>query len=98
MVITMLPRDQSEFIIVICNKQVFISFYSFLLSDEDVKNFVTNHDKKDQDQANLYVLMCYQGNGGTVGIAWVGTVCGSDVTYRISMNAWFGSDQMSGEV
>lgn len=69
-----------------------------MLSDEDVKNFVTNHDKKDQDQANLYVLMCYQGNGGTVGIAWVGTVCGSDVTYRISMNAWFGSDQMSGEV
>ena len=45
--------------------------------------------------------MTYKGGaGGTVGIAWVGTVCFSDFSkgYRVGINEWFGSNLRSAEV
>ena len=50
---------------------------------------------------NLFVFMTYKGGaGGTVGIAWVGTVCFSDFSkgYRVGINEWFGSNLRSAEV
>ena len=59
-------------------------------------SFVENHPTK----ADLYALITYQSQGGTVGIAWSPPVCDPEESrkYRMSMNAWFNSDQVTGKV
>ena len=66
-----------------------------MFSDDKLKAFVN-----EAEWANLYVCINYQGQGGVVGIAWLGTVCLSDSqrTYRMSMNAYYVSDLITGEV
>ena len=50
--------------------------------------------------AGLYVYITYQAAGGVVGKAHLGTICNSDGSRagRKSVNAWFGSDQITGSV
>ena len=50
--------------------------------------------------ADLYVYVTYQSAGGTVGKAWLGSVCNSDSKRdrRVSVNAHFGGDQTTGTV
>ena len=48
---------------------------------------------------NANVIFTYENNlGGTVGIAWVGTVCFTNTSYRASVNEWFLSDATTGWV
>lgn len=47
---------------------------------------------------NANVFLSFDNNtAGTVGIAWVGTVC-ADKIYRTSINQWFVSDSTTAEV
>ena len=50
--------------------------------------------------ADLYVYVTYQSAGGTVGKAWLRSVCNSDSSRdrRVSVNAHFGGDQTTGTV
>ena len=59
-------------------------------------SFVENHSIK----ADLYALITFQSEGGTVGIAWSPSICDPEENrkYRTSMNAWFDSDQVTGKV
>jgi hypothetical protein len=48
---------------------------------------------------NSNTFFTYQNNeGGTVGLAWVGTVCSGNLSVRASMNEWFSSDMTTGWV
>lgn len=60
-----------------------------------------NHMASETVDANLWAWFSYQNNaGGTVGIAWVGTVCLSNNNkgYRVSINEYIGGDLNSAEV
>ena len=50
--------------------------------------------------ADLYVYVTHQSAGGVVGKAWLGSVCNSDASKnrRVSVNAHFGGDQITGSV
>ena len=50
---------------------------------------------------NLFAFITYQGNAaGTVGIAWLGTVClsNSQIGYRASITEWYQSDLRTAQV
>ncbi len=48
---------------------------------------------------NANVFMTYQNNqAGVVGLAWVGTVCYPNTSYRASINEWFQSDAQTAQV
>ena len=48
---------------------------------------------------NLFVFLTYKQNqAGTVGIAWLGTVCISEKGYKVSINEWYISDLNTAEV
>ena len=44
--------------------------------------------RKSKDEANLYVFITGKGTGGILGIAYVGTVCNSARTNRVSINRY----------
>ena len=44
--------------------------------------------RKSKDEVDLYVFITGKGTGGTLGIAFVGTVCNSARTHRVSINRY----------
>ena len=44
--------------------------------------------RKSSDEADLYVFVTARGNGSPLGVAYVGTVCKSDPTYRVSLSRY----------
>ena len=68
----------------------------FFLSDATLVDHVNGYPVV----ADLYVYVTYQSAGGTVGKAWLRSVCNSDSSRdrRVSVNAHFGGDQTTGTV
>ena len=44
--------------------------------------------KRSPHHADLYVFVTGPGKGGTLGVAYVGTVCNSARTHRVSINRY----------
>ena len=68
--------------------------------DECIFSTMASYVEGHSIKANLYVFITYQAGGGTVGKAWNPSICDdeSNRKYRMSVNAWFSSDQETGEV
>ena len=48
---------------------------------------------------NAHALLAYDSNSaGTIGIAWIATVCHSNPRYRSSITEWFINDMEAGDV
>ena len=48
---------------------------------------------------NTNVFLTFENNSdGTVGIAWVGAVCNSNLSIRASVNEWYYTDALTGWV
>lgn len=60
-----------------------------------LRNYVGAYNQPGHD-GNVY--LCFQNNAaGTVGIAWIGTICGPQ-NYQTAIVEYFNSDTQTGEV
>jgi hypothetical protein len=51
------------------------------------------------ETVNANVFLTFNGDlGGSVGVAWLGSVCESDARYRSSVSQWFMSSLTTAEV
>ncbi len=69
-------------------------FHYFAQSDEAVAYLSTDSDVN----ANVFVTDGGNNFVGTVGVAWLGSVCESDVKLRASVSQWLKSDLATAEV
>lgn len=65
-----------------------------------IGDYINNQSKNVfPESINNYILMSYEGNqGGTVGVAWIGTLCNSNKGMRVNINEWLYSDLVTAEV
>jgi hypothetical protein len=63
------------------------SIFSRLLGVE-IGRVVRSSVKSSKEEANLYVFVTARGSGSPLGVAYVGTVCKSDPTYRVSLSRY----------
>jgi len=77
---------------------VFQSAFSIpdsIQADENSLNYVGGYNEPGHD-GNVY--LCYQNNeSGTVGIAWIGTICGPQ-NYQTAVVEYFNNDLSTGEI
>ena len=73
-----------------------VTFSDTFLNFRDLRdNFIPTTG----ETPNLFAFMTYQGGAaGTVGIAWTGVVCYSQIGYRASITEWFSSDLRTAQV
>ena len=73
-----------------CNVCQLVQIFNFRAQ---VFGYITNPD------INTNVFFTFENNlDGTLGIAWVGSVCNSNLSIRASVNEWYNTDALTGMV
>jgi hypothetical protein len=73
--------------------QCFDTNISHSIFREEVRQYITD------GTINANIFVSFDNNqAGVVGLAWVGTTCFSNITYRASINQYFETDASTGHV
>jgi hypothetical protein len=73
--------------------QCFTQIYHIQFFREEVRQYITD------GTINANVFVTFENNqAGVVGIAWLGTTCRTNITFRTSINEYFETDASTGQV